>query len=54
MADFNNTIIDDTEFIKIPSGTTAQRPATPQLGDFRYNTDESTFEVYDGSGWVSL
>ena len=54
MATLKNTTIDDTGFLQIPSGTTAQRPASPVIGDFRYNTEEETFEVYDGEDWVEI
>lgn len=30
----------------ISSGTTAERPASPSIGDIRYNTDERQFEAY--------
>jgi hypothetical protein len=40
-----------TGAIQIPSGTTAQRPATPVLGDIRYNTTNGNFEGYDGTEW---
>ena len=43
---------DDTA-IKLPVGTTAQRPTEAQ-GQIRYNTDDSTFEGYDGVAWGSL
>lgn len=39
---------------KIPSGTTAQRPASPQVGHIRYNTTESKYEVYTTGGWQYL
>jgi len=54
MATLKNTTINDTGFLKIPSGTTAQRPSSPQIGDFRYNTDDESFEVYNGSEWVTF
>lgn len=54
MATLKNTTISNTGFLKIPSGTTAQRPSSPQTGDFRYNTDDESFEVYDGSTWIQL
>ena len=50
----------DTTGIKIPVGTTAQRPgetgiSTPEAqGQIRYNTSDSTFEGYDGNNWGSL
>ena len=40
-----------TDAIKIPSGTTAERPASPASGMVRYNTTESKYEVYNGSSW---
>jgi len=52
MAIFKNTTINDTGFIKIPSGTTAQRPGSPTEGMIRYNTSLSTMEYYDGTSWV--
>ena len=35
-----------TDAMHIPSGTTAQRPATPSEGYIRYNSDEKAFEGY--------
>jgi len=43
-----------TGSIKIPSGTTAQRPTSAVSGDLRYNTDNSEFEQYDGGAWVNI
>ena len=42
-----------TGSVKITAGTTAQRD-TPAAGHFRFNTDESTFEGYNGSAWGSV
>ena len=54
MADLNNTTISDSGFVKLPSGTSAQRDGlTPALGMTRYNTDHSAVEYYDGSAWVA-
>jgi len=41
---------------KVPSGTTAQRPATADqlAGMMRYNTDLDTYEGFDGSEWGPL
>ena len=36
-----------TEVTKIPVGTTAQRPANPELGMMRFNTDEGQVEGYN-------
>jgi len=54
MAEFKNTTIDDTGFLELPSGTTAQRPSSPQAGMVRYNTDDEIVEVYNGTEWTSL
>jgi len=37
----------------LPSGTSAQQPATPVAGMTRLNTDTKTLEFYDGTAWVS-
>lgn len=37
--------------IKLPVGTTAQRPSAPVEGDFRRNSTTGELEVYDGSSW---
>ena len=39
--------------LKIPSGTTAARPATSSTGMIRYNTTLNQFEGYDGD-WAIL
>jgi hypothetical protein len=51
----DNTRIPGTGAIKIPSGTTAQRP-TPESGKIRYNTDNDHLEAYfnDSGLWESL
>ena len=36
-----------TEVTKIPVGTTAQRPANPEAGMIRFNTDERQVETYN-------
>lgn len=40
--------------LKLPSGTTAQRPASPSAGFIRYNTTLGVFEGYDGAAWNTL
>lgn len=35
--------------VAIPFGTTAERPANPEVGTARWNTDEDVLEVWDGS-----
>jgi hypothetical protein len=48
-----NTVIPGTGSITIPVGTTAQRPVG-QDGMIRYNTDISSYEVYEAGSWSSL
>jgi len=47
--------VDNTAkgYLGIPSGTTAQRPGSPNSGMIRYNTETSKFEGY-GSAWGQL
>lgn len=42
-----------TGAIKVPVGTTAQRP-TPATGDLRFNSTLTAFEGYNGSNWSSV
>lgn len=43
-----------TGSLRLPSGTTAQRTATPAAGDTRSNTTLTGAEFYDGAGWFGL
>jgi hypothetical protein len=47
MAILKNTTINDTGNLRLPVGTTAQRP-TPVAGQFRYNTTTNGVEIYTG------
>ena len=38
----------------LPAGTTAQRDGSPGAGYLRWNTTESTAEIYTGSAWGSV
>lgn len=49
-----NPTIPGTEYILLPSGTTAQRPVTPTDGMVRYNTTLQALEVYEGTTWDPL
>ena len=54
------TNFSDTTGIKVPVGTTAQRPGEAGVyvpaaqGQIRYNSSDSTFEGYDGTNWSGL
>jgi hypothetical protein len=54
MSTLKNTTINDTGFIQIPAGTTAQRVGTTN-GMIRVNTNTTPYvlEIYQG-GWRTL
>jgi hypothetical protein len=43
-----------TSHLKLPSGTNAQRPATPVNGMIRYNSDLTAFEGYAAGAWSGI
>ena len=45
--------INSTGALKLPVGTTAQRP-TAAAGQIRYNTDLTRFEGYNGTNWLGI
>lgn len=53
MATLRNTIVDDTGFVHLPFGTTAQRPANPVNGDTRFNTTFGYVEYYFMGFWIN-
>ena len=51
---FTGTVtVNSTEALKLPAGTTAERPTAAQ-GQIRYNTTDSQFEGYNGSSWDAI
>jgi hypothetical protein len=52
-AEINQIDADSTGALKVPTGTVAQRP-TPAQGQIRFNSDDTTFEGYDGTAWGAL
>jgi len=40
--------------VKLPAGTTLQRPAVPDAGMTRYNTTTTSLEAYIGSAWSAF
>jgi hypothetical protein len=48
------TASSSTGAAKIPSGTTAERPASPVVGQIRLNTTSGTLEFYTGTSWGSI
>lgn len=53
MATLRNTIVDDVGSVRLPFGTTAERPAAPQDGDFRFNTTLGWSEYYFKGFWIN-
>lgn len=46
--------VDINGALVLPVGTVAERPGTAAQGMIRYNSDDTTFEGYDGTAWGSL
>lgn len=51
---FQNITANSAGALQIPSGTTAQRPASPVNGMLRYNTSLSKLEIYISSSWIQF
>ncbi len=50
--DINGQIVlDSTDAILVPKGTTAQRPTSPANGHIRYNTNTNEIEGYQNGAW---
>lgn len=50
----NTLVINTTESLKLPVGTTAERPVSPTVGVIRYNNDLSQYEGYGSVGWAPI
>ncbi len=50
----SSIVMGSTDSVRVPIGTTAQRPSTPVQGDLRYNSDTKVFEGYVFGGWADL
>jgi len=50
----DQVIVDSTNVMLVPKGTTAQRPSTPVNGHFRYNTTDNRFEIYEAGAWYGV
>jgi hypothetical protein len=46
-------IVNSTDSILIPIGSSSQRPATSTAGMIRYNSQSNQLEFYNGSSWIS-
>jgi hypothetical protein len=50
----NEVILDSTNVMLVPKGTTEQRPQFPKNGHLRYNTDTDELEAYQDDAWRKL
>jgi hypothetical protein len=46
--------VNSTQSIKVPVGTSAQRPSPASAGMVRYNTDFNGYEGYNGTDWIRI
>ena len=46
--------ITATGALKLPVGTTAQRPSSPVQGDLRFSSTDTAAEVYNGTAWAAV
>ena len=51
VSDQSNT---STGYFDVPTGTDAQRPGSPNVGQIRYNSTQGELEVYKGTAWVKV
>lgn len=49
-----NPQFDGTSSLRLPVGTTSQRPGTPAVGQLRFNSETGTSEIYNGTVWTSV
>jgi len=49
-----NVVVEGTNSMVLPVGTTLERDASPTQGGIRYNTTTSSFEGYNGSAWAGM
>lgn len=50
----NTSVVVSESGMRVPIGTTAERPASPQNGMIRYNTDTLELEAYANGSWKSV
>jgi len=50
----DQVVLDSTNTMLVPKGTTAQRPSSPLNGHLRYNTTDDRFEIYESGAWYGL
>ena len=54
-ATFTGAVVHNyTTALKIPVGTTAQRPGSPATGELRFNSTLGSAEIYNGSSFTAV
>jgi hypothetical protein len=53
MANLKNITTTSVNSDKLPAGTTAQRPVSPETGMMRFNTSFNEVEFYNGTSWIN-
>ena len=54
-ATFTGAVVHNyTTALKIPVGTTAQRPGSPATGELRFNSTLGSAEIYNGSAFAAV
>ena len=52
---FTGTVIHNyTGALRLPVGTTGQRPGSPATGDIRFNSTTTSAEIYNGSEFTAV
>jgi len=52
--DGGGTLKQESQALGIPTGGTAERTTAPSAGEFRFNTDTSKMEYYDGAAFKTM
>jgi len=52
VSNVSNPQFDGIYSLKLPTGTTAQRPSSPVNGQMRYNSSNGFVEVYSNGAWM--
>lgn len=50
----DEVIMDSRRVMLVPVGNESERPATPENGHIRYNTDADEFELFQGNAWRKM
>ena len=47
-------VLDSTDMVLVPKGTTAEKVTSPVNGHMRYNTTTNVFENYQAGSWAPI